>query len=240
MVIAGTAVVCCAWQQATFPCWWRAHKYSTSFDSSLPFVPGAAFFHRLRGPCSALLASSPLLCSAPFRSWIYMEFLASSGGREFVAGGVGGMAGVLTGHPLDTLRIRLQQPQPHHSTASAVLRGILRADGPAALYRGMSAPLASVAFQVTFLASYVFIHGLLAPLFRLLARDRYVFCLLLNYYSTLLPRESRQRKFCSNMPHPSLTNLVTYPTRARHYTLLRNCFFSFNIFSLACRVRTLV
>lgn len=91
------------------------------------------------------------------------EFLATSGGREFLAGGVGGMAGVLAGHPLDTLRIRLQQPPPQQLTspsgitaarappasAAAVLRGILCAEGPAALYRGMSAPLASVAFQVS-------------------------------------------------------------------------------------------
>jgi solute carrier family 25 (mitochondrial carnitine/acylcarnitine transporter), member 20/29 len=89
------------------------------------------------------------------------EFLASSGGHEFVAGGVGGMAGVLAGHPLDTLRIRLQQPPRPVSpgitaarvarppSAVALLRGILRAEGPSALYRGMGAPLASVAFQVS-------------------------------------------------------------------------------------------
>ncbi|CAO2205104.1 unnamed protein product [Urochloa humidicola] len=88
------------------------------------------------------------------------EFVATTGGREFVAGGVGGMAGVLAGHPLDTLRIRLQQPPPPVSpgivdaprrrrppSAARLLRGILRAEGPAALYRGMAAPLASVAFQ---------------------------------------------------------------------------------------------
>lgn len=90
------------------------------------------------------------------------EFLATSGGHEFVAGGVGGMAGVLAGHPLDTLRIRLQQPPPPASpgittgharlaarppSAVALLRGIVRAEGPSALYRGMGAPLASVAFQ---------------------------------------------------------------------------------------------
>ncbi|WVZ72897.1 hypothetical protein U9M48_021285 [Paspalum notatum var. saurae] len=88
------------------------------------------------------------------------EFLATSGGREFVAGGVGGMAGVLAGHPLDTLRIRLQQPPqpaiggtrgildaPPPPSAARLLRAILRAEGPAALYRGMAAPLASVAFQ---------------------------------------------------------------------------------------------
>lgn len=88
------------------------------------------------------------------------EFLATSCGHEFVAGGVGGMAGVLAGHPLDTLRIRLQQPPPPASpgitaaaarppSAAKLLRGILRAEGPSALYRGMGAPLASVAFQVT-------------------------------------------------------------------------------------------
>jgi hypothetical protein len=90
------------------------------------------------------------------------EFMASSGGREFVAGGVGGMAGVLAGHPLDTLRVRLQQPPPppvspgvvdapgrRPPSAARLLRGILRAEGPAALYRGMAAPLAAVAFQVS-------------------------------------------------------------------------------------------
>ena len=97
------------------------------------------------------------------------EFLATSGGREFVAGGVGGMAGVLAGHPLDTLRIRLQQPPPPPAaglahpprrrdttaqpSAARLLRGILRAEGPSALYRGMAAPLASVAFQVSQLSS---------------------------------------------------------------------------------------
>ncbi|XP_057472419.1 LOW QUALITY PROTEIN: mitochondrial arginine transporter BAC2-like [Actinidia eriantha] len=74
------------------------------------------------------------------------EFLASSWGREFVAGGFGGVAGIFTGYPLDTLRIRLQQ---HSSTGSAfsILRGVVAAEGPLALYRGMGAPLASVTFQ---------------------------------------------------------------------------------------------
>jgi Mitochondrial carrier protein len=90
------------------------------------------------------------------------EFLASSWGREFVAGGVGGMAGVLAGYPLDTLRIRLQQPSPDPArsinavsgkrgsakSAIGLLRGILRSEGPSALYRGMGAPLASITFQV--------------------------------------------------------------------------------------------
>lgn len=86
------------------------------------------------------------------------EFLASSWGMEFIAGGLGGVAGVIAGHPLDTLRIRLQQPpppaysslrnqRPRPISAPALLRRIISSEGPAALYRGMAAPVASVAFQ---------------------------------------------------------------------------------------------
>ncbi|KAK6148853.1 hypothetical protein DH2020_016378 [Rehmannia glutinosa] len=73
------------------------------------------------------------------------EFLASSWGREFVAGGVGGTAGVLAGYPLDTLRIW----QQHSSKGSAfsILRRVVAREGPSALCRGMVAPLASVSFQ---------------------------------------------------------------------------------------------
>ncbi|XP_074285314.1 mitochondrial arginine transporter BAC2 [Silene latifolia] len=73
------------------------------------------------------------------------EFLASSWGREFVAGGFGGVAGVVAGYPLDTLRIRQQSTTS--GSAIGILRRLLAAEGPSALYRGMGAPLASVTFQ---------------------------------------------------------------------------------------------
>ncbi|CAK7356684.1 unnamed protein product [Dovyalis caffra] len=73
------------------------------------------------------------------------EFLASSWGREFVAGGFGGIAGIISGYPLDTLRIRLQQS--NSGSAFGILRRVMASEGPAALYRGMAAPLASVTFQ---------------------------------------------------------------------------------------------
>ncbi|KAK1303374.1 Mitochondrial arginine transporter BAC2 [Acorus calamus] len=75
------------------------------------------------------------------------EFMASSWGREFVAGGLGGMAGVVSGYPLDTLRILIQQPHHHPVSAFHLLRRIVASEGPFALYRGMGAPLASVTFQ---------------------------------------------------------------------------------------------
>ncbi|XP_077220043.1 mitochondrial substrate carrier family protein [Tasmannia lanceolata] len=74
------------------------------------------------------------------------EFLASSWGKEFIAGGFGGMAGVISGHPLDTLRIHLQQPS-NKISAFNLLRGMVASEGLSSLYRGMSTPLASVTFQ---------------------------------------------------------------------------------------------
>ncbi|XVE88903.1 hypothetical protein DITRI_Ditri19aG0106300 [Diplodiscus trichospermus] len=73
------------------------------------------------------------------------EFLANSWGREFVAGGFGGIAGIISGYPLDTLRIR--QQSSNSGSALSILRGVVATEGPAALYRGMGAPLASVTFQ---------------------------------------------------------------------------------------------
>ncbi|CAA0343539.1 Mitochondrial carrier domain superfamily [Arabidopsis thaliana x Arabidopsis arenosa] len=74
------------------------------------------------------------------------EFMATSWGREFVAGGFGGVAGIISGYPLDTLRIRQQQSSKSGS-AFSILRRMLAVEGPTSLYRGMAAPLASVTFQ---------------------------------------------------------------------------------------------
>ncbi|KAI4329257.1 hypothetical protein L6164_021543 [Bauhinia variegata] len=73
------------------------------------------------------------------------KFLATSWGREFIAGGFGGIAGIMSGYPLDTLRIR----QQHSNTGSAfsILSNVVSKEGPVALYRGMAAPLATVIFQ---------------------------------------------------------------------------------------------
>lgn len=78
----------------------------------------------------------------------WKEFVKSSWGREFVAGGFGGMAGIISGYPLDTLRIRQQQSNAR--SAFSILRNVVGKEGPTALYRGMGAPLASVTFQVFF------------------------------------------------------------------------------------------
>ncbi|KAJ7571481.1 hypothetical protein O6H91_01G164500 [Diphasiastrum complanatum] len=76
------------------------------------------------------------------------EYLASSWGKEFIAGGLGGMAGVIAGHPLDTIRIRLQQPSASGpTTAGAVVRRLLATEGTFGFFKGMSSPLATIAIQ---------------------------------------------------------------------------------------------
>ncbi|CAO2815385.1 unnamed protein product [Amaranthus hypochondriacus] len=74
------------------------------------------------------------------------EFLANSWGKEFVAGGFGGIAGIVAGYPLDTIRIR-QQSSNSGGSAMSIFRRVIASEGPSALYRGMGAPLASVTFQ---------------------------------------------------------------------------------------------
>ncbi|KAL4559978.1 hypothetical protein LXL04_032126 [Taraxacum kok-saghyz] len=72
-------------------------------------------------------------------------FLASSWGKEFVAGGIGGIAGIIAGYPLDTVRVIQQNCQDAY--AFSILKNITAKEGPLALFRGMGAPLATVTFQ---------------------------------------------------------------------------------------------
>lgn len=82
----------------------------------------------------------------------WLEFVASSWGRStgypLVAEGFGGMAGIISGYPLDTLRIRQQQSIT--GSAFSILRNVVGKEGPAALYKGMGAPLASCHFSGIF------------------------------------------------------------------------------------------
>lgn len=73
------------------------------------------------------------------------EFLASNWGKEFVAGGFGGIAGLVAGYPLDSIRVRQQNSKS--GSAFNVFRHVVTKEGPLSLYRGMAAPLASVTFQ---------------------------------------------------------------------------------------------
>lgn len=72
--------------------------------------------------------------------------------KDLTSGTVGGAAQLIVGHPFDTIKVKLQsQPipppgQPHkYSGAMDAVRQTLAAEGPRGLYKGMGAPLATVA-----------------------------------------------------------------------------------------------
>ncbi|ODV90220.1 hypothetical protein CANCADRAFT_25309 [Tortispora caseinolytica NRRL Y-17796] len=73
--------------------------------------------------------------------------------KSFVAGGVGGVCSVLTGHPFDLLKVRLQTASPgQYAGTLDALKKTIAHDGPKGLYRGVTAPLLGVTpmFAISF------------------------------------------------------------------------------------------
>ncbi|KAK4480095.1 hypothetical protein RD792_013152 [Penstemon davidsonii] len=72
--------------------------------------------------------------------------------KDLTAGTVGGAAQLICGHPFDTIKVKLQsQPTPlpgqlpKYRGAIDAVKQTLAAEGPRGLYKGMGAPLATVA-----------------------------------------------------------------------------------------------
>ncbi|CAH0383113.1 unnamed protein product [Bemisia tabaci] len=72
--------------------------------------------------------------------------------KDFISGGAGGVCAVLIGHPLDTIKVRLQtMPQvtagqaPLYAGTLDCATKIIKKEGPLGLYKGMAAPLTGVA-----------------------------------------------------------------------------------------------
>ncbi|XP_033606387.1 mitochondrial basic amino acids transporter isoform X2 [Cryptotermes secundus] len=67
---------------------------------------------------------------------------------DFIAGCLGGCAGVLVGHPFDTIKVRLQTQSfrnPQYKGAVDCFTKIIRKESVGGLYKGMSSPMAGVA-----------------------------------------------------------------------------------------------
>ncbi|XAR54816.1 hypothetical protein NMG60_11030121 [Bertholletia excelsa] len=72
--------------------------------------------------------------------------------KDLVSGTVGGAAQLIVGHPFDTIKVKLQsQPAPlpgqppKYTGAIDAVKKTIAAEGPGGLYKGMGAPLATVA-----------------------------------------------------------------------------------------------
>jgi solute carrier family 25 carnitine/acylcarnitine transporter 20/29 len=61
---------------------------------------------------------------------------------DFIAGGAAGCASVIVGHPFDTIKVRIQTSK---NPSMGVMATLTEFGGPASLFRGMAAPLASAA-----------------------------------------------------------------------------------------------
>ncbi|VEN43719.1 unnamed protein product [Callosobruchus maculatus] len=67
---------------------------------------------------------------------------------DFIAGWFGGMAGVVVGHPLDSVKVLLQSQDcrnPKYTGSIHCFRTLLKNDGVRGLYRGVYSPLMGVA-----------------------------------------------------------------------------------------------
>eukprot|EP00123_Amoebidium_parasiticum_P012327 comp21284_c0_seq1/m.29052 comp21284_c0_seq1/g.29052 ORF comp21284_c0_seq1/g.29052 comp21284_c0_seq1/m.29052 type:complete len:310 (-) comp21284_c0_seq1:657-1586(-) len=66
--------------------------------------------------------------------------------KDFVAGTVAGMAGVLAGHPFDTVKVRMQCQTKENRNSSIVglLRHIVKTEKVTGIYKGMASPMAGV------------------------------------------------------------------------------------------------
>ncbi|KZP05976.1 mitochondrial carrier [Athelia psychrophila] len=76
-----------------------------------------------------------------------MTSLVNSNTKYFIAGSVGGIAGILVGQPLDTVKTRLQTPAIGHKYRSTfhALITIVKQENVRGLYKGVASPLASCA-----------------------------------------------------------------------------------------------
>lgn len=70
--------------------------------------------------------------------------------KSIIAGGVGGVAAVITGHPFDLVKVRLQNGQ--YPSMTTAVKSIFANSGPLGFYRGVVPPLVGVTpmFAVSF------------------------------------------------------------------------------------------
>ncbi|XP_068947981.1 solute carrier family 25 member 48 isoform X1 [Petaurus breviceps papuanus] len=64
--------------------------------------------------------------------------------EDFVAGWIGGASSVLVGHPMDTVKTRLQAGTGYRNTVDCILT-MFKKEGVTGFFKGMSFPLASIA-----------------------------------------------------------------------------------------------
>jgi solute carrier family 25 carnitine/acylcarnitine transporter 20/29 len=76
------------------------------------------------------------------------ENIIVTAAKDVFAGSVGGVAQCLTGHPFDTVKVRLQtQTDGKYRGMIHCFRCIIKEEGPAAIFKGVQSPLTGLAFM---------------------------------------------------------------------------------------------
>lgn len=74
---------------------------------------------------------------------------------DLAAGSVGGGVGMLFGHPLDTVKVRMQRTPEAYASMADCVRKTMRGEGVTGLFKGLSPPLVSIAvYQAICFASF--------------------------------------------------------------------------------------
>uniref|UniRef100_H3HCA0 Mitochondrial carrier protein n=1 Tax=Phytophthora ramorum TaxID=164328 RepID=H3HCA0_PHYRM len=63
--------------------------------------------------------------------------------KDLNAGTIGGVAGIVAGHPLDTVKVQLQTSREASAGVLRTLRRVVGSEGTAGLYRGLLSPILS-------------------------------------------------------------------------------------------------
>ncbi|KAG6623340.1 Mitochondrial Carrier (MC) Family [Phytophthora cinnamomi] len=63
--------------------------------------------------------------------------------KDLNAGTIGGVAGIVAGHPLDTVKVQLQTSREAGAGVVRTLRRVVSSEGAAGLYRGLLSPILS-------------------------------------------------------------------------------------------------
>lgn len=85
-------------------------------------------------------------------TWTFELLKMGEVAKDLTSGTIGGAAQLIVGHPFDTIKVKLQsQPAPlpgqlpKYAGALDAVKQTIAAEGPGGLYKGMGAPLATVA-----------------------------------------------------------------------------------------------
>ncbi len=120
-------------------------EHSDSAASSSDFIPLSdilnIYLSAPRTESDLFLHSWNKLARSDFLH--HKQHLDVSPAQDFFAGTCAGIALTVVGHPFDTIKVRMQTSTQFKSATQCVLQTI-RKEGPFALYKGMSGPMATI------------------------------------------------------------------------------------------------